>query len=615
MATTDPKKADLGAGLLEAWVSEAYLDDRECQSLGLDTAGSNECDDARSALRSGIVSKEAEDKLTGLGLSPQDIQLIRGPHGFKPLELYIAWLKDRVAAGIPPEDAATYAARLFGEGKLEAIRDSLPQKLVDEMVDLYVTMLGTVDPEMVPPVLSVIIPLGARAKGAVPLLIDILVSNDADAADAAQLTLSFIGQPAVADLITLLESPDAAIRARALKTLMSMKCGDATPAFDAIAKLAEDPDAEVGLLALQAIDNVIYLCQNDFLETPFPIDVPLACLVDGGPATTASCDPQKIWEQYKAAGKQYAADCLQGEEPSEHCEALSGKVPAIMQRLGVFGSSHPIFDIALHLSPDSGLDDLRSAGVFDAVADAKPLQEAVAATRSFTMLYPASGSHLAPLVIPFKLIDGGRIDHAHIVYNEIDDKALERLSLYLSWYEDYGLITGLTITSVVGESCEGPTEHRFAFQYKGKPVELVFALGCSDNDYWARESDMQQADLVVFHDGVFDEPPASMQASNFIAKLASFGDKPRFVVSENQWKLKGKKGTASISGNSVPFTMIPGAYGCTGSFIVYGHSTRMVGEKLVDDNRLSENQELPYPYHGKVHDRLLPSAVLLSIQH
>ena len=86
------------------------------------------------------------------------------------------------------------------------------------------------------------------------------------------------------------------------------------------------------------------------------------------------------------------------------------------------------------------LEDFRSATVFNTVAKDAKLAATTQEQEKLTMLYPGSGSHMSPWLIPLQLMDQGIINSAEIIYTEIENKYLPVVERYLQWMQDEGIL-------------------------------------------------------------------------------------------------------------------------------------------------------------------------------
>lgn len=249
-----------------------------------------------------------------------------------------------------------------------------------------------------------------------------------------------------------------------------------------------------------------------------------------------------------------------------YCNAHQSSIPMNLHLLGGDAVRHPFVDIVYHLD-HYGIDDFRSAGVFNQVAEDTAVQALARKGRSLTLLYPASGSHMTPFLIPLKLIDQGAIDRARVIYTEINELTVARVDEYLRFFafsaqplfQDYR-------RGVKNFSTGYEVHHRF--KYKGKPIEFVFAIKRS-GELYARDEYIREADLVVFHDGVYndaDKPPSEGIANRFFERLKGLasgpGAKLRLILAENQWGCRREATECSIEEIAYPIRHFPGFYSC-----------------------------------------------------
>src|SRR5262249_11119376 len=156
------------------------------------------------------------------------------------------------------------------------------------------------------------------------------------------------------------------------------------------------------------------------------------------------------------------------ESREGRCGQMAETRAVRLSRLGLLQAEHALFDVVHYAANDFVTDDFRSALAFEEVARSPFLMEAVS-KRKLTIVYPASGAHLTPLVLPMKLIDDQRIEEAKLLYFEINGAAAIHAVHYLKWFEEHQLIAGLKI----GHIQEGERESfNCRFLYRGKKVEL-----------------------------------------------------------------------------------------------------------------------------------------------
>lgn len=118
--------------------------------------------------------------------------------------------------------------------------------------------------------------------------------------------------------------------------------------------------------------------------------------------------------------------------------------------------------------------------------------------RKFKALYPGSGAHLAPIVLPVALIDAGKIDEADLVLTEIrpDVKELGRNIVTLTKLDSNFQIPELADVIERGKVAR---EIVFTVYYKEKPIRIKFMYKCSGDD-WFRKEDFNDSDVYVSHD-------------------------------------------------------------------------------------------------------------------
>lgn len=115
--------------------------------------------------------------------------------------------------------------------------------------------------------------------------------------------------------------------------------------------------------------------------------------------------------------------------------------------------------------------------------------------RKFKAVYPASGSHSAPIVLAAKLIEDKSIDSAEMVFTEIDKTKLGWLIQNLKY---------LSATNPLFQISEpikkDDKETHIPLTYKGKPILIKFTIGKGTQFQWFEDKDYSESTIVIGHD-------------------------------------------------------------------------------------------------------------------
>ncbi len=177
---------------------------------------------------------------------------------------------------------------------------------------------------------------------------------------------------------------------------------------------------------------------------------------------------------------------------------LEAKRNKILANFSMPSTKHPVLNVLRRL-PIRYIDSLRGIRVFyNAATTIEKKHPDLIKDRKLTVLYPASGSHLAPLMTAIRLIDRNKIDSGEFTYTDIDKQHISKIERQLMFLLKNRVITNYTVHSAKIFGNNG-TEHRYEFQYKGKKVSIVLALNRSGKSYWRPEY-ARGADLVILHD-------------------------------------------------------------------------------------------------------------------
>ncbi|NQU16890.1 MAG: hypothetical protein HQ564_02395 [Candidatus Saganbacteria bacterium] len=180
----------------------------------------------------------------------------------------------------------------------------------------------------------------------------------------------------------------------------------------------------------------------------------------------------------------------------------------------------------------------RSHAAYWEAAETKMVTDLLARkkTRNLQMLYPAGASHVGPLDFFHRLIQQNKIDSATVVFTEISKSELDNLKLVLQNLEKRGVYSGLSIaTEKFPEISGGSSETIFKFEYRGKPIKLIFALRMSGKKYY-HEKYLANSDILVIHDPLNGQLIDSVNILNiYLQSLVAnqkTGDSP-IIIMEN----------------------------------------------------------------------------------
>lgn len=335
---------------------------------------------------------------------------------------------------------------------------------------------------------------------------------------------------------------------------------------------------------------------------------PLACYPPQGsntPQPQETCDTDSVLVKYDSAVSNYQKNCVtdQGDvadrnqaldlkcsseelKKLKQCDDSWGSLPVTAKRVGTMEIGSPFRRLIPHLDKN-GIDDFRSTEVMTKAAQDPDLAALMKKKKLINILYPASGSHMAPLGIAMKGIDQGYLDSAHLTYTEVDASAEDRVRTYLEAMASpsQNLITSLHEKT---EQFKEGHETKFDFYYKGKYVSLTFALN-RGGELWARNEVIRDADLIIFHDSVYNSAvdEKDKMADMFIGRLDQLTNtdgRRRFILTENQWDQKCEtSGSCKINKRSYPSRSYDGFYGC-GSVSMENPAYRVVDGQLVQDD-------------------------------
>lgn len=262
-----------------------------------------------------------------------------------------------------------------------------------------------------------------------------------------------------------------------------------------------------------------------------------------------------------------SGSCYRGNVDT--CFEKKRAIPSMFFRYGVGRVNHAFIERIVYSLDLPALEDFRSAGVFDEVAQSPELAELVQDKREITILYPGSGSHMPPLLISLRLIDAGRIDSAKLIYTDIKESSRDRAEQYLRYLSASGRDVLKDFQKIERPVRGAGTVTEFRFTYGGKPVSLFFALGRRKEDaeeYFAPRSYYDLADVVILHDG-----PASGDILKLLDDLSTRRDaKRRMALSDNPSPICSSEKTSCTLVDEetmqISYRFFEGHYGCS-----YGH--------------------------------------------
>ena len=181
----------------------------------------------------------------------------------------------------------------------------------------------------------------------------------------------------------------------------------------------------------------------------------------------------------------------EGEKKVPHKELMPHKEPICLEEMNDLAKT-----LCEEVNPNySALEGLRSTDAFLEAADKIDLDG-----RKLTLLYPASGSHIAPLFLISKLMDEDRIDAGELIYSEISPASLgglqERLIHLAEKKTDYKILD--IKLEEVGEGNE--QSYCFRLLYKNKPITFTFRFKAGEDGLWFKRQDGKDSQLFIIHD-------------------------------------------------------------------------------------------------------------------
>lgn len=191
------------------------------------------------------------------------------------------------------------------------------------------------------------------------------------------------------------------------------------------------------------------------------------------------------------------------------------------------------------------------------------LEEGLAIKDELTLLYPAAGSHLAPLEVALRLLkDFKNLRKVTFIYTEISESAHQRFANSLKRLQDRGLIKPLKIKGNKGfeeKTFPGEPGKEYVHEYEvsafggAKQIVFRYAMNRSGEDIY-RDEYLDEADIPISHDSL-DEQTYSF--NKFTNKIVASGDQRKAFFIEHVRNPKARydllPGTYRISSE---------AYGC-----------------------------------------------------
>jgi hypothetical protein len=124
----------------------------------------------------------------------------------------------------------------------------------------------------------------------------------------------------------------------------------------------------------------------------------------------------------------------------------------------------------------------------------------VSKKRSLNALVPASGNHVAPLLVAMAMIDDQKIDRAHFVYTEIKSDTVENVMSALDMWSSIKpqLSKPEIIDSRKGDHDGTITTLRVFWH--GRPITIDVKINDSPEGRYFTSEDAYDADVIIFHD-------------------------------------------------------------------------------------------------------------------
>lgn len=252
-------------------------------------------------------------------------------------------------------------------------------------------------------------------------------------------------------------------------------------------------------------------------------------------------------------------------------ETWEGKREKIKETFKFSSVPNPPFHKWINAVPVQYLSRFRGLPAFNKLSDTVVREGALDPTRELNVLYPGSGSHVAPLITAMNLIDKGKIRGARFTYTEIKERPFDHLRYLLDMALDNGVFDEVAYHSPLPlQFKDGGTEQVIELTYKGRQIQIVFALNCSGDEYYRPEY-LNRADVVVIHD--IDFKGRQLKAFELLAKMLlhkreKFRQKRQLVIMDgeaNKASEPGWFGVVKLDQLGVAQEFVPGPYGhCSG---------------------------------------------------
>ncbi|HBF13477.1 MAG TPA: hypothetical protein DDW49_08885 [Deltaproteobacteria bacterium] len=298
---------------------------------------------------------------------------------------------------------------------------------------------------------------------------------------------------------------------------------------------------------------------------------------------------QKLWSKYFLEGKSVSEyDQFLGNYAKIYFSSHRDEIKKTY--FPVMFPDHP-FAKLFDTLPLDDLPDMRGLVTFTETAflAAHKLPQIVR-DRVLSVLYPASGSHVAALYMSLMLMDANIIDRANFVFTEIDANRYQDLQRCLNEALAQGVFDKVEYSKP--QNFEEGNESKVVITYQGKPITLTFALNRSGKDYFRPEY-LEQADVVVIHDPGSDgdiQHSFDLLSQVLMAKKTAGIQKGQLVVME---KTTPYDGNGFSGGSLLPKEMwnreLTGPFGHCGGYKGVGEveGCHFKTAQLIDLNDLS----------------------------
>lgn len=130
--------------------------------------------------------------------------------------------------------------------------------------------------------------------------------------------------------------------------------------------------------------------------------------------------------------------------------------------------------------------------------------------RKLTVLYPASGTHLAPLLLASKLIDGDFIDEAVFTCTEISAETPEQIIENLNAVCLVKPQFKFHPAKVTEEAHLEGRKFTFPLEYSGKKITIILLLNCCGTSLFP-ETELEGKKIVISHDCIDTGPSGDLK--------------------------------------------------------------------------------------------------------